>query len=69
LCIPRQLAGRVFRFNLFFGQKPQKRIFTSTPNANSTAILAKNVQNNSSFLLFLVIKGNELGRLPQSKNP
>jgi hypothetical protein len=28
----RSPAGRVFRCNIFFGDKPQKMIFTSTPN-------------------------------------
>ncbi len=36
--------------------------------ANGTIVLAKNAKNNSCYLLFLVIKGNLLGRLPQSQN-
>jgi len=34
----RSPAGRAFRFNLFFGEKPQKSIFTAIPNANRIAI-------------------------------
>ncbi|HCE55771.1 MAG TPA: hypothetical protein DER05_12545 [Lutibacter sp.] len=32
--VPRQLVGRVFRYNLFFEKKTKKRIFTSTTNAD-----------------------------------
>jgi len=38
LGVPRQLAGRAFHFNLFFGEKPQKRIFTAITNANKITI-------------------------------
>jgi len=38
LGVPRQLAGQVFRSNLFIGEKPLKRISTSTLNANSLTI-------------------------------
>jgi len=36
LGVPRQLAGRALRYNLFF-EKTQKSIFTSLPNANRIA--------------------------------
>jgi hypothetical protein len=32
--VTRQLSGRAFRYNLFFGKKPQKRISTLITNAN-----------------------------------
>jgi len=31
--VPRQLAGRALHCNLFFGEKPQKRISVSITNA------------------------------------
>jgi len=33
LGVPAKKSGRAFRCNLFIGEKPQKRIFTSIPNA------------------------------------
>jgi len=32
--VPRQLAGRAFHCNLFFGKKPQKRISALITNAH-----------------------------------